>query len=175
MGRLVDHMLDASRVMAKRLVIEPARMDLGELVREIARVYRPRLAQAGCALELTAAEPVVGEWDGDRLAQVIGNLLDNAIKFGAGKPIALGVRMQGERAVLTVRDRGIGIPADRLGDIFEPFERALAPRSVGGLGLGLFTSRAIVDAHGGEIDVASAPHEGTTFTVRLPQRAPSNV
>jgi signal transduction histidine kinase len=174
MGRLVDHMLDASRVMARRLVIEPATMDLGELVREIARAYRPRLAKAGCALELTAAEPVLGEWDGDRLAQVIGNLLDNAIKFGAGKPIAVGVRMQGEQAVLTVRDRGIGIPADRLGDIFEPFERALAPRSLGGLGLGLFTARAIVEAHGGEIAAASAPHEGTTFTVRLPRRAPAS-
>ena len=113
---------------------------------------------------------MIGTWDEDRLSQLVTSLLDNAVKFRAGKPVQISLRSMGEVAVLQVRDEGIGIPPDRVESIFEPFVRAVSARNFGGLGLGLFTAKAIIDAHGGEIAVESAPDKGTTFTVRLPRR-----
>src|SRR6185503_17854489 len=100
---------------------------------------------AGCSLVLREIEDeVVGCWDGDRLSQLVTSLLDNAIKFGPGKPIEIRLRAAGDHAVLAVADHGIGIPPNRIQAIFDPFVRAVSPRNFGGLGLGLFTAKAIV-------------------------------
>jgi signal transduction histidine kinase len=173
LNRLVDHMLDASRIMTKRLSLTVTHLNLSKLVQEIAGSFAERCERAGSALTLRIEPGIVGYWDADRLAQVVNNLLDNAIKFGAGKPIDVSLQARDESAALTVTDRGIGVDPERLGSLFEPFVRAVSARSYGGFGLGLFMSKAIVDAHGGEIDIKSQPGEGSTLTVRLPRRAVS--
>jgi signal transduction histidine kinase len=115
--------------------------------------------------------PVVGVWDASSLEQVVTNLLGNAIKFGAGHAIEVAVRDTGPSVELQVTDHGIGIDADRLSKIFDRFERAVSSTHYGGLGLGLYLARVIVEGLGGTIAVASRVGEGATFTVRLPRRA----
>jgi signal transduction histidine kinase len=111
---------------------------------------------------------VVGHWDASRLDQVVTNLLTNAIKFGAGKPISIRVDQRDEKALLLVKDEGIGIDRPQQEKIFQRFERAVSPRHFGGLGLGLYVCRRFVDAHGGTITVASEPGVGSVFSVDLP-------
>ena len=117
---------------------------------------------------MDAPGTLVGRWDTQRLEQVVINLLTNALKYGAGKPVHLRLAAEGERARLSVRDEGIGIAAEDQGRIFERFERAVSDRHFGGLGLGLYICRQIVDALGGTIAVRSTPGEGSTFEVVLP-------
>jgi signal transduction histidine kinase len=122
----------------------------------------------GSELRLEASEPVVGYVDQIRIEQVMTNLISNAIKYGAGKPIAIELTGNGEEAKLTVRDQGIGIAPEAQERIFNRFERATQARAGESLGLGLFITREIVYAHGGEIQVSSEPGKGSTFTVRIP-------
>jgi signal transduction histidine kinase len=166
--RLVGELLDVGRISAGRLTLELEDVDLGALVGEVAERFADQLARSGCTLTVTAPERVVGRWDRLRLDQVITNLLANAIKYGARQPIDLRVERLAEGARLTVIDRGIGIaPADQ-GRIFERFERAVSDRHYGGLGLGLWISREIVEALRGSISVESAVGAGSTFVVTLP-------
>ncbi len=109
------------------------------------------------------------------LEQALSDPLDNAIKFGAGRPIEIGVHARDGFAVATVGDHGIGIPADQVDRIFERYHRAVSARSYGGLGLGLWAVTAIVEAHFGRITVQSHAGEGTTFTMTLPLRGASTV
>lgn len=168
---LVTRLLDVSRIQGGRL--EPVRedCDLAELVREIADRFAPLLVRAGCDFTVDAPESLRGYWDRGHLDQVITNLLSNAVKFAPGRPVSLTVTAADDGARLVVSDRGIGIPSDRLPRIFQRFERAVPVRSYGGLGLGLYIVRAIVEAHGGRVDVASAVDQGTTVTIDLPRRS----
>jgi signal transduction histidine kinase len=99
---------------------------------------------------------------------VVDRLLDNAIQFGQGKPIEVALERNGTQAVLVVRDHGLGIAAERLPSIFAPFERAVPKERFGGLGLGLYIAKSIIEAHGGSIAVTSRLAEGAVFVVRLP-------
>jgi signal transduction histidine kinase len=160
-------MLDASKVGAHSFTLNRERTDLAALVREEIDAFEHRLAQSHTPLHVTLEEGLCGPWDGSRLAQVISNLLDNALKYGGGTPISVTLRRDGDDAVLAVQDGGIGILPGRKREIFEPFRRAVPPQ-MAGLGLGLFVARAIVDAHQGQLTVESEPGQGATFTVRLP-------
>src|SRR5262249_5720318 len=111
-----------------------------------------------------------GLWDGSRLDQVVANLLSNAIKFGSKHPIEIAVTQVGSCAQISVTDHGIGIAPERLGTVFDRFMRGVDSTHYGGLGLGLYISRQLVEAHGGTIGVRSRPGEGATFTVELPTR-----
>src|SRR5262249_2127013 len=122
----------------------------------------------GCQLSIEEVGPVKGLWDRSAIDQVLSNLLSNAIKFGAGKPIEVRTAKETSLARLQVRDYGIGIDPARQPYIFDRFERAVSSSQYGGLGLGLYICRRIVDAHGGSIAVASEPGHGATFTVELP-------
>jgi signal transduction histidine kinase len=165
---VVDHILDALRIRGEGVALMCARFDLATVVRGRVRLVAERARAAASPIALDSVPEVTGCWDKAFLEKVIDVLLDNAIKFGSGRPIAVSLRAEGTWAELVVRDQGMGIPADRLPSIFRPFERAVSQEHFGGLGLGLYVAKAIVDAHGGSIEVASRPGEGTTLTVRLP-------
>jgi two-component system, sensor histidine kinase and response regulator len=177
--KLINGLLDVSRISAGRLELELEAVDLAEVTREVVGRFEQELAEGGCLLELGlegAAGKAVGRWDRFRIEQVVTNLLANAIKYGPGKPIEVRVEVDGGKARLVVRDRGIGIAPEQVERIFGQFERAVSARHYGGMGLGLFIVRQIVEAHGGEIRVDSEPDAGSTFTVELPveQSAVSN-
>jgi signal transduction histidine kinase len=165
---LIGELLDVSRIQAGRLHLQLEEVDLAEVARGVAERFSDTLRQAHCPFLLRADTPVVGRWDRLRLEQVITNLLSNAAKFGAGKPVDLSVDARDGTALLVVRDHGIGIAPDSLPRIFGRFERAVSASKYGGLGLGLFIVREIVSALGGEVGVESTAGYGTTFTVKLP-------
>ena len=142
--------------------------DVGALIVGCVKSADERARQRGCAVDLRAEPSIVGRWDRTRLRQVVEGLLDNAIKFGDGKPIEVDLARDGKDAILKVCDHGVGIPEDRLSSIFLPFERVVPKEHFGGLGLGLHIAKAIAEAHAGSIAVQSRLGQGSTFVVRLP-------
>jgi len=168
LGRLVDALLDVSRIQAGRLELQREATDLAHVTRDVVGLLEADARRAGCQVRLDAEQPVVGNWDRARLDQIVTNLLSNAIKYGAGAPIRISVRGVEGWARLAVRDEGIGLAPSERGRIFERFERAVSSKHYGGLGLGLYIVRRIVDAHGGQIAVESAPGAGAQFIVELP-------
>lgn len=165
---LIEDLLDVSRISMGQLRLTRTPTDFTALAREVVTRYAPQAAQVGCTVTLEAPAPVPGNWDRVRLEQVLTNLLTNALKYGAGKPIHIRVRMDSGLAILTMKDEGIGIAQEEQPRVFERFVRAVSERNYGGLGLGLFITQQIVEAHGGIVQVRSLPGEGATFTVMLP-------
>jgi signal transduction histidine kinase len=166
--KLIRDLLDVTRLSRGALSLDYEDLDLTALVREVVARYKPELERAGCDVSLTLEGPVPGQWDGARLDQVVLNLLANAARFGARKPIAIRVERVGGDARLTVSDQGIGVDASQHQRIFERFERGVTSHQYGGLGLGLYICRRIVESHGGSIAVESRVGQGATFTVSLP-------
>lgn len=169
--RLVNDMLDISRIAAGRLSVEVETVDLAALARDVLERLKPQLQEAGCEVSLDASGPVQGKWDAYRLDQVLTNLLTNAARYAPGRPVEVSVRAVDGQAELRVRDHGSGIAADDQDRVFQKFERAVGGNKVSGLGLGLFIAREIVQMHGGSIRVTSEPGTGATFIVRLPLAA----
>jgi predicted ATPase/signal transduction histidine kinase len=165
--KLIDELLDVSRIEAHRFPIECERVDLVALVREAAERFTDDARRAGSPISVEAHEPVEGQWDPMRLEQVASNLLSNAIKFGGGHPIEISVTCTGDQAELAVRDHGIGVAPDRLPHIFDRFERGVSTRQYGGLGLGLYIVRSIVEGMGGRVRWEATPGGGSTFRVTL--------
>ncbi|HZN95336.1 MAG TPA: PAS domain S-box protein, partial [Myxococcales bacterium] len=171
LGRLVESLLDMSRITAGKLSLEVEYLDLSDLIRDVAERHRAEAGKTGSGIKVFADRPVGGQWDRLRIEQVVSNLLSNAIKYGAGKPIEVSVREGGEGAVrVEVTDHGIGIEQDVLGRIFGRFERGVSFRNYPGLGLGLFIARQIAEAHGGAVVARSQPGSGSTFTLVLPRQ-----
>ncbi len=170
LSSLVESLLDVSRISAGRLELELEDVDLSALVREVVARFELEAERAACTLHVTLQEALVGRWDKLRLEQVVSNLLSNAIKYGAGKPIHLRVEPREGQAVLLVRDEGIGMTSEALRRIFNRFERAVSGRNYGGLGLGLYITRQLLEAMGGTVTAQSEPGAGSTFTVVLPLR-----
>jgi signal transduction histidine kinase len=146
--------------------------DLSTIAQESVSELREEANRAGSEVSVRVNDRVNGMWDRTRIAQVCTNLLTNAIKYGAGKPIELRIWANGRAAYLSVEDHGIGIPPDQQKRIFGRFERAVSHRHYGGLGLGLYICRQIVEAHGGTIELTSTDGTGTIFTVALPKARP---
>ncbi|MCP3059074.1 CHASE domain-containing protein [Myxococcus sp. K38C18041901] len=170
--KLVDSLLDVARLSSGRMELQLEDVELGELVRELARRFEMEAQSAGVRLEVDAPEPMTGRWDRLRLEQVLTNLMSNALKYGHGAPVDVRVLGDVELARVEVRDRGIGIAPEDAARVFDRFERAVSSRHYGGLGLGLFITRQLVEAHGGRIFLESHPGEGTTFIVHLPRAGP---
>jgi signal transduction histidine kinase len=167
--RLVDSLLDVSRLSARRLHMQPETVDLTELVRDVCERFAEECRNAGCTLTVDAPTGAVGTWDRMRIEQVITNLMSNAMKYGSRNPIEVSVSADDETAVVVVRDHGIGIAPEDQHRIFQQFERAVSTQNYGGLGLGLYISRQIVEAHGGSIQVESTPGAGASFRLALPR------
>lgn len=171
LARIADSILDASRAEVGRIELERGEVDLVELVREQVAALDREIAPGGYRLILPPGEEALGFWDRRRIGQVVGSLLANAAKFGAGKGIEIRVAVEGDRVRLSVQDHGVGIARDAQATVFERGAWAAAVKPRGGLGLGLYLSRKIVEAHGGSIAVESEIGHGATFVVDLPARA----
>jgi PAS domain S-box-containing protein len=167
--RLIDNLLDVSRITTGHLELEPEDFDLAEMAQDVAERFREQAAGGGVPLSFEAPAPVLGRWDRLRLEQVVTNLMANAFKFGEGRPIFVSVAGDPKAAVLTVADQGIGIAPQDLSRIFHQFERVTGRRSFGGLGMGLYIARQIAQAHGGRIEVDSVQGKGSKFRVVLPR------
>ncbi|WP_367084447.1 hybrid sensor histidine kinase/response regulator [Pseudomonas sp. HOU2] len=166
--RLIEDMLDVSRIRTGKLSIRPNRFDLTQLVSNLLQNFAQQIEAAETEVSFTAPEPVEGYWDEFRIEQVVSNLLTNALRYGGRSPIQVRVYREGDEARVEVQDRGIGISEENQKRIFQQFERVSAKTVVAGLGLGLFISEQIVAAHGGSIVVESQINEGALFRVCLP-------
>jgi len=167
--RLTDELLDVSRITDGTIHLDLDEMDLSELARDVSDRFEESARRASCPLTVIAPAPVLGFWDRSRLDQVATNLLTNALKFGPGKPIVISVHAEGDHAVLSVKDEGLGIQPEDQARIFQKFERAASSASYRGFGLGLWIVSRMVEAHGGTIRVDSRPGAGATFRVILPR------
>jgi len=172
LGELVERLLDVSHIVQGKLVMELEPTDLAEVVEHVIDDFREPAERAGSELCFSASGDGVGTWDRTRLEQAVINVLSNAIKYGSGHPIEVVVEGTDHDTRLSVTDHGIGIAPADLERIFTRFERAAPTRHYGGLGLGLYITRNIVEAHGGAIHVTSHPGESTTFTIELPKQPP---
>lgn len=172
--KLINSMLDVSRASSGALPMELDRVDLAEVVRNVADRFTEDVARVGSCLQVDLPVPVIGTWDRLRLDQVVTNLVSNAIKYAPGSTIELSLREVDQQAELVVKDGGPGIPEQDQRRIFEQFVQ-IAPKShAGGFGLGLWIVRQILEAHDGSIRVSSLPGEGAMFTVTLPLGASSS-
>jgi signal transduction histidine kinase len=167
--KLIGELLSVSRIGAARLDLQLEEVDMASVVRDVVERFSSEIARVRSPLTVDVSTPIVGRWDRIRLEQVVTNLLSNATRFGAGRPIEVTVAQDGDTARLVVQDHGIGIPPDRLPRVFERFERGVSVREYGGLGLGLYIAGEIVRAMGGTIRVESAVDVGSTFMVELPR------
>lgn len=180
MVRLIEDLLDVSRITNNKLHLRRERVELAAAIRSALETTRPHIDKAGHALAVRfPPDPVFVDADPTRLAQVFINLLNNAAKYTpAGGRIWLTVARQGGEVLVSVRDTGIGIAAEHLPHLFEMFSQAdpALERSVGGLGIGLSLAQGVARMHGGEIEARSkGPGEGSEFIVRLPvAEAPSH-
>lgn len=170
---LINNLLDVSRMTAGKLQIEPESVDLTALVASVVERFREELAQSGCELKLTLPEAAPGRWDRLRLEQVVTNLLSNAVKYGKGKPIEVSLQAAEAGFHLVVRDYGIGIQPEFIKKIFAPFERGVPSNNYGGLGLGLYITKQILEAHKASIRVQSQVGKGTAFFIELPRAVDS--
>ena len=168
MGHLVDRMLDVSQIASGKLKLELAPCDLSDVVKDVAERLSEEASNAACELRRTLSSGIVGQWDRFRLDEALSNVLSNAIKYGAGHPIDIQLQARDEKAVLVVEDRGIGIAPDDLCRIFGRFERTIASKNYGGLGLGLYITRQIIEQQGGSIRAENRSHGGARFVIELP-------
>ncbi|AZZ36644.1 hypothetical protein CIK05_07520 [Bdellovibrio sp. qaytius] len=165
---LIDSLLDVSRIGAGKLSLNKVDINLYDLLSDMLKHFQMEFKEKWCSVTLTGETQIIGHWDKLRLEQVIANLISNSIKFGAGKPIAVTTSVQNGWAKFKVHDMGIGISKENQSRIFERFERAVSLQSFGGLGLGLYIVKELVEVHGGKITVESELGKGSTFTVELP-------
>jgi signal transduction histidine kinase len=169
LARLVDGLLDVSRIAEGRVELHIEMVDMAVLVRDTCDRFTEDAARAGCELTVITGEHCTGRWDPHRLEQVVSNLLTNAMKYGAGMPIVVRCDCRDDSVVVSFEDRGIGIGPEDRDRVFRRFERAVSERNYPGLGLGLWITRELVAAHGGTIKVESELGAGSKFTVTLPR------
>ncbi|MCC6553325.1 MAG: MEDS domain-containing protein [Polyangiaceae bacterium] len=172
LDHIVTEVLDVSRIITGRLSITPEELDLSRIVAGVLDDLDHQATPARCEVRRDLEPGITGRWDRARLGQVVSALVSNALKYGAGSPVSISTRARGGVAEIVVADRGIGIaPADQA-RVFGKFERAVSPLRYGGLGLGLFVAKHLVEAMGGSIGLDSALGRGATFTVTLPRACP---
>jgi PAS domain S-box-containing protein len=175
MGTLVNDLLDAARLQGGRLRIVLGPTALSAVVGDALASFMERAREAGITLSNDVRADVVVQCDATRMAQVLTNLVHNALKFTpSGGQVHVGIARDAESALVTVRDTGIGLTAEQRARLFQPFAQVhdAARHPVGGTGLGLYISRGIVEQHGGQVTVESdGPGHGSSFVVRLPLKA----
>lgn len=168
LARLIDELLDVSRISAGRLTLNKRKINLSNVIKQVVNRYSSVSVKVGSAIRTDISEELIGYWDALRLESVIENMVTNTIKYGEGKPIEIKACQSGDKAIISVRDHGIGIGDKDQKKIFQKFERAVSVKKFSGLGLGLYISRKIVEAHGGIIKLESKVGHGSTFRIELP-------
>lgn len=171
--RLVNDLLDISRIQARTLTLLMARCNVADVAREVVDEQRSLAGERAIHLELPVERDIIVRGDADRLAQVVTNFLTNALKYSPpDRPITVCVRSERELAFVLVRDEGPGIPPEEQERVWERFYRVPGIGAQGGsgssLGLGLYVCRMIIEQHGGQVGLQSAPGDGTTFWFALP-------
>jgi len=173
MERMIGDLLDLTRArLGGTIPLKRRLADLKELCDEV--ILESGTSRPEAALRLNTTGNLVGNWDADRLAQAVSNLVGNAIQYGDGTPVTLTAEEDNGAVLLAVHNGGAPIPPDVMPSIFEPLARGSGDGGAHSIGLGLFIARTIVSAHGGDIDVQSSSDQGTTFTVRLPKLGPAD-
>jgi signal transduction histidine kinase len=170
LDRLIDDMLDISRIRTGKLTINKERVNLSAVTKEVVdRLQSQSVAATGHRISFQAPEVLNCDVDVMRIEQVITNLVQNALKYGQGKSVDVTLSLESDSFVFSVSDKGMGISEENQLKIFQRFERVSDTSGISGLGLGLYISHQIVKAHGGEIWVVSNLGQGSTFFVRLPE------
>jgi signal transduction histidine kinase len=175
LSRLIEQLLEITRLTSGRLDLALTPCDFAAIVRASVETHSKQALRAGTGIVVSAPPSLPGRWDRERLRVMVGNLLDNAIRYGGQEPVAVAVEDAGKSVRLSVRDHGIGIASEDQERIFDRFQRAVSGEHYAGLGLGLWLSRRIVESHGGTISVESAPGSGSNFVVTLPKAPPDEI
>lgn len=168
MIRLINDMVDVSRINSGSLSIREGEVDLSQLVTRLASDFSQQAQSTGSSFHLDIVAGVIGHWDEFRIEQIIINLLTNALRYGGGKPVSITLSLMGNYVEIHVQDQGQGIPASEHQRIFEKFERLGNTEVKEGLGMGLYIAKQLAEAHQGNLTVSSSPGEGARFTLRLP-------
>ena len=166
--RLIDNLLDVSKIRTGQLSFNPAPLNLTRLVTEVTSRSEPQLRAAGCKLVSELESNISGQWDQDLLEQVLTNLLSNAAKYAPNSEVKTSLKKRENHVIIAVEDQGPGIPLERQSTIFDRYERAASTKEVTGMGLGLYISKIIVEKHGGKICLQSKQGQGAHFEVELP-------
>jgi len=168
LGALLDNLLDVSRIQTGKLDFQFAQGDLAAVVSDLITRFADEARQAGVVLSARVDGPMEGRFDRLRMEQVVNNLLANALRYGAGSPVRVALSREEGTARLVVASAGPGVPAEARERVFERFAQNHNATNKGGLGLGLYIVRQIVEAHGGRVRVEEAPGGGAAFVVELP-------
>lgn len=168
LSKMINELFNVSIMTTGNLQLEREKTDLNQLTQDILNDFEERIRRDGYTIAFTPEGKLMGDWDKVRIAQTIANLLSNAIKYGNKKPITIRTKKRHNYAEFIMEDHGIGISKAKQREIFGLFERADRAGEIKGLGVGLYISRQIVEAHGGSLVVASKLGSGTTFIMRLP-------
>lgn len=168
LSKMVNDLLNLSLITTGKMDLEPEEMDLSATAKDVAENFSEKLRKENNTIEVLAEKPVIGLWDKVRITQAITNLISNAIKYGGNKPIIVKVTHSHDKAKLIVQDHGIGISNDQQKRIFERFERAVSSKDYQGLGVGLYITNQIAQAHNGRITVESKLNNGASFILELP-------
>lgn len=168
LSKLIDNLLDVSRINTGKFTLEKSQFNLNEMIEEVLRQFAQQFRDSNSEIDYVSEENTVGIWDKVRVEQVFINLLTNAVKYAPHKPIHVKVTNDGHCAKIVVSDEGPGISTDDREKIFNRFERGVSPENIGGLGLGLYISKQIIEAHHGKIFLDSTTVNGSVFIVELP-------
>jgi signal transduction histidine kinase len=166
--QIVEQLLDVSKIDRKVVSLQFEKIDLGHFVQTLVERLENNLKSAQCTVSLHLQNGIECEWDSVRFEQVFENLISNATKYAPGKLIRIETKEVAGIVEIAVRDGGPGIDKSKQAQIFERFVRANSSPQIKGLGLGLFITRQIIEAHGGKISVESKPGEGTSFLMKIP-------
>lgn len=170
MDRLIDDMLDISRIRTGKLTLRMAPADLVEVAKNVLEHFQAIFAAHSIEpISFQAPDQVLLDFDKMRIEQVIQNLLQNALKYGKGKKVEVFINDFPDKVQLTVKDQGMGVAPEKQQRIFERFERAVLPSEISGLGLGLYISSEILHLHQGNITLESTLGVGSSFTFELPK------
>lgn len=172
LSRMINDLLAVSVITVGHLNLEYEEINLGKLVKGVLTDFQARIEKENIQVIFNSEEDIIGDWDKIRIEQAISNFISNAIKYGLHNLIEINVSKQKKLAIFSIRDNGIGISQQKQKLIFELFQRAVSPEDYKGLGVGLYITQKIVNAHGGTVEVWSKPKRGSRFTMKLPLKPP---